>query len=90
MLLGETDGRVGHALFVAALMHHQLAAVLLQCLAETQHVAVTENGKYPGDEFALDSIHLDVLVIEEFHQGLGHGQSCSSHACTLCECKSRD
>jgi hypothetical protein len=39
VLLGKTDGGVGHALLVAALMHHQVAAVLLQGLAQTEHIA---------------------------------------------------
>ncbi|MNC76875.1 hypothetical protein D3C75_1286940 [compost metagenome] len=79
MLLGKPDGGMGHALLVTALMDHQVAAVLLQRLAQAQHVAVAKNGKHPGDELALDAIDLDVLVIEEFHQGLGHGQSCCGH-----------
>ncbi|MNF52525.1 hypothetical protein D3C84_338710 [compost metagenome] len=83
VLLGEPDGGMGHALLIAALMNDQVAAVLLQGLPQAQHVAVAENGKDPGDEFTLDPIDLDVLVIEEFHQGLGHGQSCCGHACTF-------
>ena len=83
VLLGEADRGMGHALLVAALMHHQIAAVLLQRLAQPQHVAVTKNGENPGDKLALDPIDFDVLVIEKFHQGLGHGQSCRTHVFTL-------
>ncbi len=83
VLLGKAHGGVTHALFVATLMHDQLAAVLLQRLPQAQHVAVAENGKHPSDEFALHAVDFDVLVIEKLHQGLGHGQSCRGHACTL-------
>ena len=83
MLLGKPDGRVGHALFVTALMHHQAAAVLFQRLPEAQHVAVAKNRKHPGHKFALDPVHFDVLVIEKLDQRLGHGQSCCRHVCTL-------
>nr|BFE96294.1 hypothetical protein GCM10020185_68300 [Pseudomonas brassicacearum subsp. brassicacearum] len=42
MLLGKTDGGMGHALLVTALMDYQVAAVLLQRLAQAQHVAVAK------------------------------------------------
>ena len=83
VLLGKTDGGVGHALFVAPLMHQQAAAVLFQRLPEPQHIAVAKNREHPGHKFALDPVHLDVLVIEKLHQRLGHGQSCRRHVCTL-------
>ena len=79
VLLGKPDGGMGHALFVAALVHHQVAAVLLQGLAEAQHIAMPENSEYPGDELTLYAIDLDVLIIQKLHQGLGHGQSCCGH-----------
>ena len=83
MLLGKPDGGVSHALFVTALMHLQITAVLFQRLAQPQHIAVTKNRKHPGHKFALDPIDLHVLVVEKFHQSLGHGQSCRTHVCTL-------
>ncbi len=83
VLLGETDGGMTHALLIAALMHHQFAAVLLKRLAQAQDIAVAENAENPGDELALHPVHLDILVIEEFHQGLGHRQSCRAHAATV-------
>ncbi len=79
MLLGETDGGMGHALLVTALMHHQVAAVLLQRLAQAQHITVAENREHTGDKLALHAVDFDVLVIQELHQGLGHGQSCCGH-----------
>ena len=79
MLLGETDRGMGHALLVAALVHPQRAAVLLQRLADAEYVAVAENGEDTGDELALHAIDFDVLVIEKLHQGLGHGQSRCAH-----------
>ncbi len=83
VLLGKPDGGMGHALLVAALVHPQLARVLLQRLADAQHIAVAEDRKDPGNEPALLPVHLDVLVIEEFHQGLGHGQSNRAHLCSF-------
>ena len=79
VLLGEPDGGVGHALLIAALMHHQVAAVLLQGLAKAQHIAMPENSEDPGDKLALYAVDFDVLVVQELHQGLGHGQSCCGH-----------
>jgi len=79
-----------HALLVAALVHHQVAGVLFKGLAQAQHIAVAENGEHAGDELALYAVDFDVLVIQELHQGLGHGQSCCGHVRTLYECKSVD
>jgi len=83
VLFGKPDGGVGHALLVAALMHHQVAAVLLQRLTQAEHVAVAENREHPGHELALHTIDFDVLVIQKFHQGLGHGQTSGGHVAPL-------
>ena len=82
LLLGETGGGVGHALLIAALVHHQVTGVLLQGLAQAQYVAVTEDGEDAGDELGFHAVDAEVLVIEEFHQGLGHGQTLGAHGFT--------
>ena len=78
-----------HGLLVAALVVAQrlLAACVAeylafeQCLSDTRHIAVTEDAPTTGEEGVLDTVTLDVLLLEESDQCLGHGQpvvmSCS-------------
>jgi hypothetical protein len=44
VLFGESRRHMGNALLVAALHHLQMAGILLQRLADTQHVAVPKDG----------------------------------------------
>ena len=46
--------------------------ILFQSLADSRHVPVTKNAKYTGKERMLLPIPLDVLVLQELNQGLGH------------------
>ena len=36
---------------------------------------MTENGEYPFYEFVFLSVKTDVLIVEEFNDGLGHGHT---------------
>ncbi|CCK15448.1 hypothetical protein BN136_1458 [Cronobacter universalis NCTC 9529] len=70
---------MGHALFVTPLVQTQLAAVLLQRLAQPQHIAVAEDGENAFYEFDGFAIHFQVLVIKKLHQRLRHCQSQLAH-----------
>ncbi|MNV28689.1 hypothetical protein D3C71_1198890 [compost metagenome] len=54
-------------------MHHQLTAVLLQRLPQTEDVAVAENRKDAFDEFGFHAVDQQVLVVEEPDECLCHG-----------------
>ena len=64
---------MGHTLLVTPLMHHQLTAVLLQRLPQTEDVAVAENRKDAFDEFGFHAVDQQVLVVEEPDECLCHG-----------------
>lgn len=84
MLFGESGRHMGDALFVTPLHHLQVARILLQCLADTQHVAVTKNGRHALHEGRFVSINGDILLIKESDQGLSHGHTFGLHK-TSCQ-----
>ena len=49
--------------------------LLDQGLSQAHNIAVAGNDEYAPDEGGLDSIDLNVLIFQETHQGLGHGQA---------------
>ena len=73
VLLGKGDGRVAHALLVPALHDPQSAGVRVQSLAQAHGNAVAEDGEEALYKLGLHAVHRDVLVIQEFHDGLGCG-----------------
>ena len=73
VLLGEGDGRVAHALLVPALHDPQGAGIGVQGLAQAHGDAVAEDGEEALYKLGLHAVHGNVLVIQEFHDGLGRG-----------------
>ncbi len=83
---GVGGGRVHGALLVAGQEVGQvpepaagparlLGLRLEQRLADPGDVAVAEDPEHAGDEAAFHAVPLGVLVGEEPHEGLGHGES---------------
>ena len=72
-LLGKGHGGLGHALLVLALVDLQLLGLLGKGLTEAHHIAVAGDDEHAPDETALLAVHVDVLVLQEAHQRLGHG-----------------
>ena len=70
---------MGHALLVTPLPDHQIAAVLLQRLAQPQHVAVAEDSEDAFNKLRFNTIHIDKLIIKKFNQRLCRGQSDCAH-----------
>ena len=76
------DRGVHHGLLVAALVVAQrlLAGrvgelgALEQRLTDARDVAVPEDAPAAGEEGVLDAVALDVLLLEESDERLGHGQ----------------
>jgi len=83
VLLGKAERYVGHPLLIAPLIHFQAAGILLQRLAQPQHVAMAEDGEYAVHKFVLGPIHLHVLLIEKLHQRLRHRHSDPLHRDSL-------
>ena len=75
---------MGDALLVAALHHLQMARVLLQRLADTEHVAVPKDGRHALHEGRFVTVHADVLLIKEPDQRLGHSHTFGLHK-TSCQ-----
>ena len=75
---------MGDALLIAALHDVQMTGVLLQRLADTEHVAVTKDGGYALHEGHFVTVYADVLLIEEPDQRLGHGHTFGLHK-TSCQ-----
>ena len=75
---GERDRGVHHGLLVAAQHVRQRARLvdlgLQQRLAQTGHVAVTEDAEAALEELVLDSVGLAVLLAQELHGRLGDGE----------------
>ncbi|STD26586.1 Uncharacterised protein [Enterobacter asburiae] len=65
VLFGESRRHMGDTLLVAALHDVQMTGVLLQRLADTEHVAVTKDGGYALHEGHFVTVYADVLLIEE-------------------------
>ena len=84
MLFGESRRHMGDTLLVAALHDVQMTGVLLQRLADTEHVAVTKDGGYALHEGHFVTVYADVLLIEEPDQRLGHGHTFGLHK-TSCQ-----
>jgi hypothetical protein len=83
VLLGEADGGMPSALFGLGLVEGQAVAAGGQGLAQADHDPVPEDAEHPGDELGDLAVHVEVLLIKELHQGLGHGQAHRLHACNL-------
>ena len=79
LLLGEGCGRQGHVLLILALEEADGVAALLEGLADADHAAVAEDAEDVIDEFVLDAVELDVLLVQETDEGLGHGQTDGVH-----------
>ena len=74
--LGEGHGGVHHRLLVLGLVVGQLlAAVVVEGLAESRHVAVAEDAEDAVDEPVTRPVALDVLPLEELDDGPGRGES---------------
>jgi hypothetical protein len=61
-----------HRLLVAGLVVWEAACVLLERLADTGDVTVTEDTEASGEEAVFDPVSLYVLLGQEAHQRLGH------------------
>ncbi len=70
VLLGKGDGRVAHALLVPALHDFEAAGVRVQGLAQAHGDAVAEDGEKALHKLGLHAVHGDILVIQEFDNGL--------------------
>ena len=68
-----------HRLLVAALVVAKVG-VLLERLADAGDVAVAEDAEAAGEEGLLHAVALDVLLLEEGDQRLGHRQAYRCHA----------
>jgi hypothetical protein len=66
-------------LLVPAEVEGKPVARLLQGLADAAHVAVAEDPEDAGEEAALDTVALGVLLREELDEGLGHGEASRLH-----------
>ncbi|SAJ29543.1 Uncharacterised protein [Enterobacter cloacae] len=84
MLFGEPRRHVGNPLLVAPLHDFQMTGILLQRLADTEHVAVTKDGGDALHEGRFNAINADVLLIKEPDQRLGHGHTFGLHK-TSCQ-----
>jgi len=71
---------VHHPLFIVALVVHQSALVLFQRLAYAGNASVAEHPENTPDEFVFLPVKFNILIVEEFHQGLRHGQPDCFHA----------
>jgi hypothetical protein len=65
---------VHHSLFVAAQVVGEVL-ILLKRLSDTRDVAVSKNAEAAGEEWALDSVPLHILIFEEPDGGLGRRDS---------------
>ena len=74
-LLGKGNGSLGHTLLILALIHFQPVGLLDQRLSQAHNIAVAGDDENAPDEGGLDPIDLNVLIFQETHQGLGHGQA---------------
>ena len=79
-LLGESNGGLGHALLILALIDLQVPGFLTQRLPKPHHVAVAGNDEHAADEAVLSAVNLHVLIFQKTHQSLRHGQTDSFHA----------
>lgn len=79
VLFGKAGGDVRHALLVAALPHPEVAGILFQRLADTEHVAVPEDSHHALHEGRLLAVHRQILLIEEADQRLRHGHAFGLH-----------
>jgi hypothetical protein len=65
---------VHHCLFVPTEDVAKVLAVLMQCLAQATHVAVTEDSEAATEEGARLSVSFSLLRDQEPDQGLGGGE----------------
>ena len=79
-VLGERHGHMGLSLLVLALIDLQPLGLLQQRLAESDHVAVAGQHEHAADKGLLHIVIGHILVLEEAHQRLGHGQSDGVHS----------
>ena len=56
---------------------------LVQRLAHAHHAAVAEHAEHVVDEFIFLTVQLNILLIQELHQRLGHGQANGFHGQNL-------
>ena len=66
-------------LLVVALDEAQTRASVLQGLAQTRDIAVSENAQHPLHEFVFRVVEFHILRVQKTQQGLSHGQSRCSH-----------
>ena len=82
-LLGERNGGVRHALLVFALPHLEPMRLLPERLSEPDDVAVTGQHDHALHKRMLDAVVCDVLIFQEAHQCLRHGQTNGFHILLL-------
>ena len=80
ILPGKTGSHMGHALLVATLVNLQAAGIFFQRLAQAHHDAVAENGEHAIDKLGLHPVQLDILIVQEFYNGLAHSHH--THCCS--------
>jgi len=79
VLLGIANGRMGHALFVLALVESQAVVTLFEGLADTDDAAMAEDTEDTLDKLLFLAVKTDVLVVHELEQSLSHCQSNCTH-----------
>ena len=72
MLTGKASGHMGHTLLIAALVHPERTGILIQRLSQSDHDSVAKDGKHTVNKFCLDTVQLNVLIVQEFYNGLAH------------------
>ena len=70
---------MGNPLLVTALHHLQMAGILLQRLADTEHVTVPKDRCHALHKGRFVTINANVLLIKESDQRLGHGHTFGLH-----------
>lgn len=80
MLFGEPCRHMRNSLLITSLHHLQMPGILLQRLADSEHITVTKDGRHALHEGRFMSINADILLIEEFDQRLGHGHTFGLHS----------
>ena len=73
---GIGDGGVHHRLLVARLIVTEAPGVLLERLADTGDIAMSENPPATGEKGCFNAVALDVLVRQKQDKRLGGGQFC--------------
>jgi hypothetical protein len=66
---------MSHTLLVVALVVSEVVTALLECLADTYYTAVSEYAENALDKLGFLTVKADVLVVEEFNEGLAHSHN---------------